>query len=135
MHLVADPPATKQYPVNTPTDPLARKRRKKAGGNSGKNFAEGWVEFEDKAVAKRVAVLLNGQQMGGRRRSAYHYDLWTLKYLPKFKWDHLTEEIGAPLCAICVSLHGAALPPSSLQNRLTVHFGHEAGRTTWEWKH
>ena len=76
-------------------DPLARKQRKKAGGNTGKNFAEGWVEFEDKAVAKRVAALLNGQQMGGRRRSAYHYDLWTLKYLPKFKWDHLTEEIGA----------------------------------------
>lgn len=53
------------------------------------------MEFEDKAVAKRVAALLNGQQMGGPRRSAYHYDLWTLKYLPKFKWDHLTEEIGA----------------------------------------
>lgn len=33
------------------------------------------MEFEDKAVAKRVAALLNGQQMGGRRRSAYHYDL------------------------------------------------------------
>jgi ESF2/ABP1 family protein len=51
------------------------------------------VEFEDKAVAKHVAASLNGQQIGGRRRSAYHYDLWNLKYLPKFKWDHLTEEI------------------------------------------
>ena len=38
--------------------------------------------------------MLNGNQMGGKRRSAYHYDLWSLKYLPKFKWDHLTEEIG-----------------------------------------
>jgi ESF2/ABP1 family protein len=54
---------------------------------------EGWVEFKDKAVAKHVAASLNGQQIGGRRRSAYHYDLWNLKYLPKFKWDHLTEEI------------------------------------------
>jgi ESF2/ABP1 family protein len=65
------------------------------GGNSGKNFAEGWAEFEDKRVAKRVAAQLNGNPMGGKRRSAYHYDLWCLKYLSRFKWDHLTEEIGA----------------------------------------
>jgi ESF2/ABP1 family protein len=37
--------------------------------------------------------MLNGQQMGGKRRSAHYFDLWTIKYLPKFKWDHLTEEI------------------------------------------
>ena len=42
----------------------------------------------------QVAEMLNGNPMGGKRRSAYHYDLWCLKYLPKFKWDHLTEEIG-----------------------------------------
>lgn len=70
-----------------------RKKRKKSGGNSGKNFTEGWVEFENKAEAKRVAAMLNGQQMGGKRRSAHYYDLWNIKYLPKFKWDHLTEEI------------------------------------------
>jgi hypothetical protein len=60
---------------------------------AGKNFTEGWVEFEDKAIAKSIAQGLNGQQIGGKRRSAYHYDLWNMKYLPKFKWDHLTEEI------------------------------------------
>ncbi len=43
----------------------------------------------------QVAQILNKQQMGGKRRSAYHYDLWCLKYLPKFKWEALTEEIGA----------------------------------------
>lgn len=37
--------------------------------------------------------MLNGQPMGGKRRSAHYYDLWNMKYLPKFKWDHLTEEI------------------------------------------
>jgi ESF2/ABP1 family protein len=74
-------------------DPLTRKKRKQRGGNSGKNFTEGWVEFEDKADAKRIAAMLNGQQMGGKRRSAHYFDLWTIKYLPKFKWDHLTEEI------------------------------------------
>lgn len=99
----------------------------------------------DKKVAKRVVEMLNGQQMGGRRRSAHYYDLWSMKviescrgslcsvsfhqkcsqcprglldhydsseacfggrygqdgsvyarcivqYLPKFKWDYLTEE-------------------------------------------
>ena len=44
----------------------------------------------------QVAEMLNGNPMGGKRRSAYHYDIWCLKYLPKFKWDHLTEEIGEP---------------------------------------
>ena len=37
-----------------PEDSAARKKRKKAGGNTGKNFTEGWVEFEDKSVAKYV---------------------------------------------------------------------------------
>ncbi|GAQ80255.1 hypothetical protein KFL_000500070 [Klebsormidium nitens] len=76
-----------------PEDTAIRARRKRAGGDSGKNFTEGWVEFAKKGVAKRVAEMLNGQPMGGPKRSAYHYDLWNLKYLHKFKWDNLTEEI------------------------------------------
>eukprot|EP00891_Asterochloris_glomerata_P006664 jgi/Astpho2/6664/Aster-05021 len=76
-----------------PEDPSVRKARKRNGGNTGKSFTEGWVEFEDKKVAKRVVAMLNGNAIGGKRRSAYHYDLWNLKYLPKFKWDQLTEEI------------------------------------------
>ncbi len=43
------------------------------------------MEFEDKKEAKSAAAMLNGQPMGGKRRSAYHYDLWNIKYLPKFK--------------------------------------------------
>lgn len=35
-------------------DPALRKKRKQKGGNSGKNFTEGWVEFEDKSKAKEV---------------------------------------------------------------------------------
>ncbi|XP_015578998.2 pre-rRNA-processing protein ESF2 isoform X2 [Ricinus communis] len=30
---------------------------------------------------------------GGRKRSQFYYDLWNIKYLSKFKWDDLTEEI------------------------------------------
>ena len=32
---------------------------------------------------------------GGPRRSAFYYDLWNIKYLSKFKWEHLTEELCA----------------------------------------
>lgn len=75
------------------TDPSLRKKRKKQGKDTGKIFTEGWVEFEDKSQAKQIAAALNGQPIGGRRRDAHYYDLWCMKYLPKFKWDHLTEEI------------------------------------------
>lgn len=76
-----------------PEDPLVRKKRKKEGGNTGKNFTEGWVEFEEKVDAESVAAMLNGQPMGGKKRNVHYYDLWCIKYLPKFKWDNLTEEI------------------------------------------
>ncbi|KAK6155240.1 hypothetical protein DH2020_009488 [Rehmannia glutinosa] len=77
----------------TPEDPAAQVRRKKSGGFRGQEFSEGWVEFTDKKVAKRVAGMLNGEQIGGRKRSSFYYDLWNIKYLSKFKWDDLTEEI------------------------------------------
>ncbi|KAK9707038.1 hypothetical protein RND81_07G169000 [Saponaria officinalis] len=75
-----------------PEDPEAGKRRKKSGGFRGKGFSEGWVEFSDKRVAKRVANMLNGEQIGGKKRSQFYYDIWNIKYLSKFKWDNLTEE-------------------------------------------
>ncbi|MFQ6620624.1 hypothetical protein Gotur_000988 [Gossypium turneri] len=56
-------------------------------------FSEGWVEFARKGIAKRVANMLNGEQIGGRKRSSFYYDIWNIKYLSKFKWDDLTEEI------------------------------------------
>ncbi|EYU44840.1 hypothetical protein ABFS82_08G003300 [Erythranthe guttata] len=77
----------------TPEDPAAQVRRKKSGGFRGQEFSEGWVEFTDKKVAKRVANMLNGEQIGGKKRSSFYYDLWNIKYLSKFKWDDLTEEI------------------------------------------
>ncbi|PKI79132.1 hypothetical protein CRG98_000424 [Punica granatum] len=76
-----------------PEDPDAQVKRKRAGGFRGREFSEGWVEFAKKNVAKRVANMLNGEQIGGRKRSAWYYDIWNIKYLSKFKWDDLTEEI------------------------------------------
>jgi ESF2/ABP1 family protein len=74
-------------------DPLVRKKRKKMGGHQNKKYTEGWVEFESKKDAKMAAALLNGEPMGGKKRSSHYYDLWCIKYLPKFTWDNLTEEL------------------------------------------
>ncbi|KAJ1632968.1 hypothetical protein T492DRAFT_984274 [Pavlovales sp. CCMP2436] len=76
-----------------PEDKASRTRRLKSGGNKKVMFIEGWVEFEDKAIAKRIAASLNNTAIGGSKRSFYAQDLWNLKYLSKFKWDDLTEKI------------------------------------------
>ncbi|KAG0349226.1 RNA-binding ATPase activator esf2, partial [Gamsiella multidivaricata] len=76
-----------------PEDPKIAARRKKYGGNKKQNFTEGWVEFMDKSVAKQVAKTLNTTIIGGNKNSFYYDDMWNIKYLPKFKWDHLTERI------------------------------------------
>ncbi|KAK7364839.1 hypothetical protein VNO80_13583 [Phaseolus coccineus] len=66
---------------------------KRSRGSRDQAYSEGWVEFGYKRVAKRVADMLNGEQIGGRKRSSFYYDLWNIKYLSKFKWDDLTEEL------------------------------------------
>ncbi|KAF9183606.1 RNA-binding ATPase activator esf2 [Haplosporangium sp. Z 767] len=76
-----------------PEDPKVAARRKKYGGNKKQNFTEGWIEFKDKSVAKQIAKTLNATIIGGSKNSYYHDDMWNIKYLPKFKWDHLTERI------------------------------------------
>ena len=77
----------------TPEDPSLRLKRKKFGHNSGLNYVEGWVEFRRKKKAKAAAAMLHGNQMGGKRRSAHYSDLWISSTSPRFKWEHLTEEI------------------------------------------
>jgi hypothetical protein len=52
-------------------DPALRKKRKQKGGNSGKNFTEGWVEFEDKAKAKEVRCRRGWGGISNARRSTH----------------------------------------------------------------
>lgn len=73
-------------------DPIKRKKRKESGGNGSKQFTEGWVEFADKKIAKKVALSLNNTSIGATKGDYYHDDLWNLKYLKGFKWDQLTEK-------------------------------------------
>ncbi|XP_021299147.1 pre-rRNA-processing protein ESF2 [Herrania umbratica] len=73
--------------------PQVKGKRTRPSKVQEQEFSEGWVEFARKGIAKRVANMLNGEQIGGRKRSSFYYDLWNIKYLSKFKWDDLTEEI------------------------------------------
>lgn len=56
-------------------------------------FVEGWIEFKKKSVAKTVAAQVNGQPIGGKRRTKFYGALWNLKYLKRFKWSHLAEQM------------------------------------------
>jgi len=58
-----------------------------------RHFTEGWIEFLSKKVAKRVAQQVNNTQVDGKRRHKPSYALWNIKYLPKFKWVHLSERL------------------------------------------
>lgn len=52
------------------------------------------MEFKDKKIARSVAEMLNAQPIGGKKGSRWRDDIWTMKYLPKFKWNMLTEQVG-----------------------------------------
>uniref|UniRef100_D3TQE6 Activator of basal transcription 1 n=1 Tax=Glossina morsitans morsitans TaxID=37546 RepID=D3TQE6_GLOMM len=58
-----------------------------------RHFTEGWIEFESKRVAKQIVPLLNNKQISTRKRSQFYDCLWSMKYLPRFKWYHLTERM------------------------------------------
>mmetsp|Transcript_31623 Transcript_31623/g.32846 ORF Transcript_31623/g.32846 Transcript_31623/m.32846 type:complete len:248 (+) Transcript_31623:11-754(+) len=65
---------------------------KPISGKKG-NFKEGWIEFADKIMAKLCEYELNGQPIGGKKRDPISDELWTFKYLHKFKWHHLVEKM------------------------------------------
>lgn len=69
------------------------RRRKKKSGLRRCDFTEGWVEFRDKRVAKRVAASLHNTPMATRKRQPFASDLWCIKYLHRFQWTHLSERL------------------------------------------
>lgn len=76
----------------TPEDPVKYANRVKTGGCKKGCFTEGWVEFPDKREAKKLASLLNGQQIGGKKRhNFYRDDTWCMRYLHRFTWNDLME--------------------------------------------
>lgn len=69
----------------------AKKKRKKK--RVSRHFTEGWVEFESKKAAKLVAEKLNNTPIATRKSSKFYDILWSIKYLPRFKWVHLSERL------------------------------------------
>ncbi|KAG7520766.1 activator of basal transcription 1 [Solea senegalensis] len=71
----------------------SKMKKKKRSGLRRCGFTEGWVEFRDKRVAKRVAASLHNTPMGTRKRQNFSSDLWCIKYLHRFQWIHLSERL------------------------------------------
>jgi len=67
--------------------------RRKYTSTKKPHYTEGWVEFKDKKVARSVAEMLNAQLIGGKKGTRWRDDVWTMKYLPRFKWNMLTEQV------------------------------------------
>ncbi|KAF8607498.1 hypothetical protein BDV93DRAFT_603310 [Ceratobasidium sp. AG-I] len=80
-------------------DPKRAYLRKKHTSTKKVHYTEGWVEFESKHVARSVAEMLNAQPIGGKKGTRWRDDIWTMKYLPKFKWNMLTEQVAQEAAA------------------------------------
>lgn len=73
--------------------PDEEENRKKKKRRLARHFTEGWVEFESKRAAKRVAQMLNNTPIATRKSSKFYDISWVMKYLPRFKWVHLSERL------------------------------------------
>ncbi|QRV87837.1 RNA recognition motif protein [Ceratobasidium sp. AG-Ba] len=80
-------------------DPKRAYLRRKHTATKKVHYTEGWVEFESKHVARSVAEMLNAQPIGGKKGTRWRDDIWTMKYLPKFKWNMLTEQVAQEAAA------------------------------------
>lgn len=83
---------TRLYLAEDEASAIAKARADERGIRKNAYFSEGWVEYADKKIAKRVAASLNNTPISNKKGSKYHDELWNLKYLRKFKWDYLTEK-------------------------------------------
>ena len=70
-----------------------KKKMENIDGKKVQAYKEGWIEFNDKIYAKLAEYQLNGKQIGGNKKCPYRDELWNLKYLHKFKWNDLMENI------------------------------------------
>ena len=70
-----------------------KKKMENIDGKKVQAYKEGWIEFNDKIYAKLAEYQLNGKPIGGSKKCVYRDELWNLKYLHKFKWNDLMENI------------------------------------------
>lgn len=70
------------------------KNSKSTFSSKQKIYVEGWAEFINKKHAKLAAEMLNGNTIGGKNRRSRFYDaVMSVKYLHKFKWNDLMEQM------------------------------------------
>lgn len=94
--------------------------RKKKKRRLARHFTEGWVEFDSKRGAKRVAQMLNNTPIATRKSSKFYDILWVMKYLPRFKWIHLSERLTYE-----TAVHRQKLRTEISQARKEAHFFQE----------
>ena len=70
-----------------------KKKLQNVDGKRVQAYKEGWIEFDDKIYAKLAEYQLNGKPIGGNKKCIYRDELWNLKYLHKFKWNYLVEDM------------------------------------------
>ena len=70
-----------------------KKKIENVDGRKLQGYKEGWIEFSDKIYAKLAEYQLNGKRIGGSKKCPYKDELWNLKYLHKFKWNDLVEDM------------------------------------------
>jgi ESF2/ABP1 family protein len=70
-----------------------KKKIENVDGRKLQGYKEGWIEFSDKIYAKLAEYQLNGKRIGGSKKCPYKDELWNLKYLHKFKWNDLIENL------------------------------------------
>lgn len=64
-----------------------------AKGTRTKQYIDGWIEFDDKSIAKSLVNMLNGERiMSNNRRDLFYDCIWNLRYLKGFKWNHLNDK-------------------------------------------
>ena len=71
---------------------FSKSKKKSNSYNSGR-FKEGWVEFENKRRAKKIAKQLNLTEIAEKKHGAWSGQFWSMKYLHKFKWSNLHEQL------------------------------------------
>merc|ERR1711879_443543 len=79
-------------PSGDAKDLIEGKKKNRASYNTGR-FKEGRIEFESKTVAKKIVETMNMSEIAEKKHGAWSGQFWSLKYLSKFKWENLHEQL------------------------------------------
>ena len=67
--------------------------KEKTSRKKNRSYEYGYIEFSDNKAAENAALLLNGQLIGGKKKSKFRDDTWCIKYVPELKWADLLQKV------------------------------------------